>query len=279
MNQEANKIKRVGAFEKRVHEIDFARGFLILLVLLDHFLNRILLDFQDLGGGFTFLSNLVADYYWNTPLRYIVQPLALASFCLVSGISTGFSKNNWKRSIMLLIVTVAIGFLSPRLGSLLNFGPIYFNVIGVLAVSSLIYCLVQDKSWKTLLGLALLFTLFTLYVVNPILSDIYPQAWNPYLYNENSIFIGIFNPLLYKPNPGGIPQSDYMPLFPYIVFFFIGAIISKIYYKDKKSLIPHLRRDFERPICFMGRHSLWFYAGHQIVMIPIFALIRLIVKG
>ena len=28
--------RKPGAFEKRIHEIDFVRGFLIMLVLMDH---------------------------------------------------------------------------------------------------------------------------------------------------------------------------------------------------------------------------------------------------
>ena len=279
LNKETNQFKRQGAFEKRVHEIDFARGFLILLVLLDHFLNRIMLDFADLGGGWSALSNFVSTYYWNTPLRYIVQPLALAAFCLVSGISTAFTRNNWRRSFILVIFATILGFYSPIVGAIFGFGPIYFNVIGVLALSTLIYSFIQKRSYKVTIAFTLLFILFTLYVINPILSDIYVFPWSPYVYNESSIFIGVFNPILFKPHTGVISQSDYMPLFPYIVFFFAGVLISIFVYKDKKSHLPKLKNDFERPICFMGRHSLWFYLGHQFVMLPIFYLIRILVKG
>lgn len=273
------KNKKPGAFEKRVHEIDFARGILMILVLFDHFLNRIMLDFRDLGGGFTSLANFVTNWYWDTPLRYIVQPLALISFCFVSGISTGFSKNYWKRSIILVIFAVLLGFLSPLVGAFLGFGPIYFNIIGVLAICSITYCFVQKRSWKIILAMTLFFMLITLCVVVPILSDMYVKPWWPYEYNENSIFMGMFNPLLFKPAAGAITQSDYMPLFPYIVFFFVGVLVSTFFYKDKQSICPDLKRDWERPICFIGRHSLWFYIGHQIVLMPIFALIRFIVRG
>lgn len=276
MQDTVQTITRKSAFDKRVHEIDFARGFLIILVLLDHFLNRILLDFKPLGGGFTALSDFVSAFYWDTPLRYIVQPLALIAFCFISGISTGFSKNNWKRSLILVIATIILGLFSPVLGAFLGFAPIYFNVIGVLATCSLVYCFVQKRSWKVSLALFLFFLLVTLYVIIPIMSDVYVYPWSPYVINDSSYWRSVFIPILSKPAP---TQSDYMPLFPYIVFFFLGVLVSMFYYKDKTSICPELKRDWERPICFIGRHSLWFYIFHQILFMPIFALISLLAKG
>ena len=35
-----NQPRRLGAFEKRVHEVDFLRGLLIIIVLIDHLLNN-----------------------------------------------------------------------------------------------------------------------------------------------------------------------------------------------------------------------------------------------
>ena len=94
-------VQRVSPFEKRIHEIDFLRGFLMVLVVLDHLFN-LLMSFNRgwAGGREAILSGngiepyntiySIAAFYWYNPARQVVRYICLGSFCFVSGISCAF---------------------------------------------------------------------------------------------------------------------------------------------------------------------------------------------
>lgn len=263
-------VKRQGAFEKRVHEIDFLRGALILLVVFDHILNCFLLHSESWtqwvpsNAGFAGLFNAM-HWYWYCEARQVIRYLALFLFCFVSGISSQFSRNNWKRSGQLLIVW-ALLLVGGRLLEAYNWLPgtntrIDFNIIGVLAFSTLFYCFIQNCSWRGILASCLCWFLLSCYLL-PFLEAI-PGAhsvYNPALWDGQQSFTG-----------------DWMPLFPYIFFFFLGAFFSYFFYSQRKSYF--VRHEWERPVCFVGRNTIWIYLGHQIVLIPIFMLVDVIVKA
>ena len=265
---EVVEIKRKkGAFEKRIHEIDFLRGFLIGLVLMDH-LFWCLQHYNGIwmittGGAFFETMYKIFSFYWNSTARDIVRFIALFGFTFISGVSSAFSRNNWVRAGQMLLVfaLIAVGsnlldashFLGDSQGSV----RIDFNVIGVLAWSTLFYCFVQGKSWRTILVGVLITFLLSWYLI-PELNTLYiNKGWHAYV------------PPLWEPED----QADWMPLFPFIFFFFMGGLFSYFIYKDRKSIIPH-KGNWERPFCFMGRHSLWIYLGHQVVMLPVFLLLN-----
>ena len=269
-------VTKVSAFEKRIHEIDLARGILMCLVIMDHLFN-LLMSYNKTWMGPSNLQPFatlykIFNFYWTHPIRKIVQYGALGSFCFVSGISSAFSRNNWKRAWQMIIVWAAI-FVGSNILQLiysntgLNLGirtcRVDFNIIGVLAFSTLIYCFFQKKNWKWLLGVAGI-GIF-IHIIVEICFLINPN------FGEN-----IYMPLLWKPSAFVADQADHMPLFPYISFFFLGALLSYFTYsKEKKSYFK--RKEWERPICFLGRHSLIVYATHFIILIGIFALIDLFI--
>ena len=133
--QKVSNTRKPGAFEKRIHEIDFIRGFLIGLVVIDHIF-CFLMIFSSGWKGCGGLYN-VCSFYWTHDARAIVRFIALAGFCLVSGASTAFSKNNWIRAGQMLAFaavlaigsTVADALFSKALG--LDTLKIDFNVIAV----------------------------------------------------------------------------------------------------------------------------------------------------
>ena len=288
--------RKPGAFEKRIHEIDFARGVLILIVLMDHlfwclqYYNGNWMESAAAAGhanGFYKAIYNVAYFYWsggmvwndraavfNIPLlnihqqnlfdfREFVRFFALVGFCFLSGISSAFSRNNWIRAGQMLLVyaVIAVGSnLLEATGWLGQGTRIDFNVIGVLAWSTLIYCFFQKRSWKGLLAATLAIFLVAEFFIPWLKSTPMGSAYAPALWNPSDI---------------GVIQADWMPLFPFMLMFFIGALVSYfVYAKRKKSLIPH-RGEWERPFCFVGRNTLWIYLGHQVVFIPIFLLLGL----
>ncbi len=279
--------KRLGAFEKRIHEIDFIRGLLMMLVIMDH-----LFWFFKTYSGIIYDHNNVQffkvcydifNFYWTSNIRVIIRQLALFGFVFISGISCAFSRNNWKRAAQMILVWGALSLVTniihavtryqfnggdiPNLSIVLD-----FNVIGVLAWSILIYCFFQNRSWKALAAFGLGAFLFTIIVIPTLLSisgiEQYPMPalWR-FDFSEE-----------YLITSGGVYfYGDWLPLFPYICYFFLGAIVAKLLYKDKQSLIPS-RKEFERPFCFVGRHAIWVYLLHEPILMGIAALVMLFVR-
>ena len=268
--QQEKPARKVGIFEKRIHEIDFLRGLLILLVVFDHILNCILLhsknwaDWVPQNQAFLELYKAM-DWYWECEARRLIRYIALFLFCFVSGISSQFSRNNWKRMAELIVVWGLL-LVGGRLIETFHWlgdtaSRIDFNIIGVLAFSTLFYCFVQNCSWKGILASTLIWFLISCYILprleaSPGSHDVY----NPVLWDGIQDFTG-----------------DWMPLFPYIVFFFAGALFSYFFYAQKQSYFK--RYEFERPICFVGRNTIWIYLGHQVVFIPLFMLVDVIIKA
>ena len=70
--------------------------------------------------------------------------------------------------------------------------------------------------------------------------------------------------------------GDWMPLFPYIIFYFMGTLFSHFFYVPTRQSLFKRRGNWERPFCFFGRHSLILYLAHQFVFTPIFMIITAI---
>lgn len=294
ISQQTRPLKRIGAFEKRVHEIDFIRGFLMILVLLDHFILSLGESANDwyriTNVAFCLQLSEACSFYWDSVARSLIRPMVLFGFTFISGISCAFSKDNWKRAGLMVLVYMGVSIVTNIMQATMGSGfRIDFNVIGVLAFSTLIYCFFQKKSWRTLSALVLLFSFITLFII-PMLMTIpnitkafVPVLWTPGFIRSSwdpATLSFVFHdfPSEAASATMGLSIGDHMPLFPYIVFFFLGALISKFVYKERKSLIKN-RYDFERPVCFVGRHALWFYLGHQVVIFPLFQLITFIIRN
>ncbi|NLB48509.1 MAG: DUF1624 domain-containing protein [Erysipelotrichia bacterium] len=265
----------------RIHEIDLVRGILMSLVILDHFLNLFLSFNLGWAGGQSAIEAGTAiqpflaihqflHLYWNSVFRTVVRWLCLGSFCFVSGISCAFSRNNWKRAGQMIGLWSFIFVMSNILESLrsstgvdlgIRTARVDFNIIGVLAWSTLTYCFVQDKRWQLLLVVMVVALL-----LHPICVFLSKTNWGQ---NTYALF-------LWRPSAAIADQADYMPLFPYLGFFFGGALLSKFTYGvSKKSYFKQYK--WERPFCYIGRHSLIIYVTHFFLLIAIFSFIGLFI--
>lgn len=279
--------RKPGAFEKRIHEIDFIRGILISLVIMDHLfwcLKSYNLDwFYASGGSITsysydglvynetfsggnplfYWTYHIFNFYWGWLVRDIVRYICLFGFCFLSGISSAFSRNNWIRAGQMIGVFAIIAVGSNLLNASKILGDqitiIDFNVIGVLAFSTLGYCFVQNRSWKGLLAATLLLFLFWKYTLPWLYGTPMGEARAPALW------------IRYEDE-----FADWMPLFPYIIFFFMGTLFSYFFYAPTKQSLIKRRGNWERPFCFVGRHSLIIYLAHQFVFTPLFLIITAI---
>ncbi len=256
------KLVNKDAFTKRIHEIDLFRGFLICLVMFDHLMWSI--NFYIFNSSQPFLF-----WYWTSDIRFIVRQVVLIAFLFTCGISCHFSKNNKKRGFLLLLLCLGITLVTHLLQLMPVFSnrviAIDFNVLGVIALSILFYALIEKVSSKDLMFITAILMLFYFFI---ILS----MRTNPdYTYNPfKSILFLAFNP-----TPAGY-VADYLPLFPYIIALPLGVIFGRRFYPNKESLFK--RREWERPICFLGRHTLIIYVLHEIIFTLVFMGIGAIIK-
>lgn len=275
-NQQTTLLRDKTRSEKRIHEIDFVRGFCMLLVFMDHlFWNFRYFGYMwsfssspDVAAFFTRASEN-AGFYWGHPFRSLVRVAVLFTFLFVSGISTAFSKNNYKRAAQMLVfyfvIQIGTNLINPYWVE--TFGSnalINFNVIGVVALSVLAYSFFHEKSWRSLVIITFLLGIFYLMVLPFIHKDLST--------NHSGAFNYINVWPLWQSNNTMNHEADYMPLFPYIITFFLGALFSRFAYTKRKSYFGKMKF-WEKPICFIGRHSLIFYLAHQIIFVGLFALV------
>ena len=74
-----------------------------------------------------------------------------------------------------------------------------------------------------------------------------------------------------------IGMGDFLPLFPWLGVFFIGALLSHVVYYDKETLLSetaHGRiRRYLTPVIWMGQNPLPVYLLHQPIILGILYLI------
>ena len=288
----------------RIKEIDFLRGFLILLMVMDH----LFFDFGQLIyiiSNFSLNQSLLSQFvkfsssYLSWDFRINFRIFVVMLFFFISGISFQFSKNNNKRGVILLSI-----------GILLTLGSIIVS-----------YILKDDfviiASIFLTFGLAILITNFIYFVINKILKNntisslflviiglfvaIYFIDFtfnvNVPIINKIESFNDLINVILGYKQYG----FDDIPLLINLTAMLIGFGIGKLVYPNRKSLFSYFNKKiYVKPskslkfyneklytrkkaifilltpfsligklIEFFGRHSLYVYIIHQFVLIPI----------
>ena len=233
----------------RAFELDALRGLAVLMMVLHH----MIFDLRYLFGLDVFAWQ---ESNW---FIYLLRPLFLSVFLLISGICSTFTRSNLKRGLRL--GAVALGFtVATTIVSLATHSDLYifFNVLHLLAVGILLYAALtwHDRGPRTDAILVLL-TLATMYVAL-ILPKEPVATW----------LLLPFGVL-----PAGVPtMSDYLPIFPWLGFFLAGALIGRLLYRDRQTAFPGAPSwllNISAPFMFMGRNSLWIYALHQPIMLAI----------
>lgn len=273
--------------KSRIWEIDFLRGILIFLVVMDHFF----WDVFSIGGGsagqvyqtnfMQWLHTVAVGYQTKGSffgeLRSVFHDFFVYMFVLISGISCSFSRDNTKRGIRMVCFAFLFSACTFAASSIFHQDlTIAFNIIHTLSLSVLIFSLVDllgkkaDKAWQKNLFGAVIFAiiivtlLFGFYYTNYPYEPEGEKSWLVFLvktYGAQSWF-----------SPG-----DYWPLLPSLGIFFGGAFLGRVLYKEKTTLFPSVNAKYVSPFTFMGRYSIWFYFGTQIVMFGLIYLFTIIV--
>lgn len=213
----------------RVWEIDFVRAVAIMFMVAFHFL----WDLQQ----FTELDLI----YWDS-----VEKISNGAvvFMFISAISSGFSREPFKRGLMVfgvgLGVSVVTYFIFPD--TYVRFGILHF-----LGVAMMLFPLLKRLNNIVLLGLA---------VVSVILG---------FVFTDLRFSNGLLLPFGIRYN--GYNSVDYYPLFPYLAASILGVIAYKKWYYKKKSLFPFYWSPFW--IQWISRHALVIYLVHQPIILGI----------
>jgi len=231
----------------RAFELDALRGLALLMMILHH----MIFDLRYLFGLPVFAMQ--ETWWFNNLLR----PLFLCVFLVVSGICSTFSRSNFKRGLRMGAAALAFTAATAIASKLTGFDLyIFFNVLHLLAVGTLLFAWITSRDrgpWTDVI-------LITLTVVIAWAGSIIPQT-------------PVGTPLLlpFGLLPENLPgMSDYLPIFPWLGFFFAGTLIGRFRYRDRCSAFPHAPAGLQQavsPLVFMGRNSLVIYALHQPILL------------
>ncbi|MDD6360592.1 MAG: heparan-alpha-glucosaminide N-acetyltransferase domain-containing protein [Christensenellaceae bacterium] len=256
---------------RRIWELDFIRGFLIILMLIDHLLMTVDYFFgpewvrlsAGAANGFTrFFA--AADFYMTHPAREVIHPVVVLLFITLCGLSTGFSRNIMKRACTLSFISIGITTVTAAInisGMYISFGIIHLLTVCV-ATWAIVNLITKRNKYANLfagLALGLVVTALTMAV-----------TFNENLMRKigNDGFVFVFNDATFDRSPG-----DFWPLIPWSGIFFFAAALSSFLYADKKSLLPSLDGKWNKPFCFVGRHTLIVYVFHLIVLVAVLEII------
>ena len=254
--------------KQRIWEIDFLRGLAVLLMVIDHFLwdckylPQIFTNFQSIQNPFIGGLRDFAYGYWYHPARYAAHLVFAGLFFILSGISCSLSKNNFWHGAKILgagiiidLSTYIIYWITGTSSMTMIFNVLISLGFGVLVVA-LLNLIPMPKPLRGWLYIGLGAAIF----VTCLMLDLY---W----IIDNATGTSSFQIEHLWDYIRGFQQwgSDYFSIIPYLAYTLIGAGIGVLVYQEKKtSLLPKLDGMWNRPVCFLGRNTLWVYLIHQI---------------
>ncbi|MBC7765920.1 MAG: DUF1624 domain-containing protein [Hyphomonadaceae bacterium] len=219
--------------KNRVTEIDFLRGFAILMMVVVH------------------ISYDLTDYYkMALPIsKYMPVFIMLSApvFIILSGISSTFSRNNFKRGFFVftmgLALTAVTYFFEPTFF-------IWFGILHCLGLCMMLFHFVRQLCTKWLSVMA-----FLTFAVGILFSKMTIQ--NPYFF-----WLGLINQ--------HFQSADYYPILPWFGVFLFGVVMGRLFYHTRKNRV--FSPNAKNPMCIIGRHSLLIYLIHQPIILAILAL-------
>lgn len=229
---------------KRLHLIDYARGWAILAMAIFHFT----WDLEFFG----FVEpGLTSTFEWKTFARCIASSfLFLAGISLILGHDPVLRVQSFINRMMWLIG--AAGLISAATFYTMPNAPIFFGILHSIAAASVIGLVLRKRPSVLLILLAVLVFLAPFYLRSEFFDT--PLLW----------WVGL---------NANIPRSnDYVPLLPWLAPFLIGMAVAKL--SKTKGLFEKLRDRQSPPqnilnkaLSFAGRHSLATYLLHQPILL------------
>jgi uncharacterized membrane protein len=251
---------------KRIWELDFLRGFAIIMMVFDHlmydfmYLPNYFSNYHSVDNSvFNFLNEL-GYQYWISDLRFFGHFFFVSVFLIVSGISFTFSKNNLSRGLKLAVVALLITLVTYGLSFLISGVIIVFGIIHLYALSIIIIYFLRKiiKNELVLLVIALAIIAYGIIIkfYHPFYIGTFTWAKLP------DIIIGL-----------RAYGADHFGLVPYLGIIILGTVLGNTFYKNKVSLIPSVKMSEKNIFSIAGRRSLLIFVTHQVVLILLIYII------
>lgn len=253
--------------KNRIWELDFFRGFAIMMMIFDHLMYDLMI-LPSLFGNFSQVNNEVFNWlkeqgslYWHSDLRFFGHFFFLSVFLVISGISFNFSKNNLQRGTKLLIVALLITAVTyvaeVATGSqfLIVFGIIHMFALAII-ITYLVRRLIKNELVILIIGLVILGIGFTFKFYDMTFQSYFSWKDLPQLIIGTKAF-----------------GADHFGLIPYSGILMIGSVIGKTFYQNRVSLWPKVNLSSKNFFMFLGQKSLIIFVTHQIVLIALVYLI------
>jgi len=263
---------------RRIWELDFLRGFTILLMCIDHFMYDLAEMFSSVwigqGGAAAAVAKFACMWWdhgasWVGATRDVIWVIAISVFFGLCGGSTIFSRNNLTRAMKTLLAAAVITIgteAAYEVGILAHSDLITFGVLHMLSVATLlvsgVYALsrLAGKRGDIVFFIASLVLCGLSFGLDAVF-DAMPRVHSVWLMPIHENFAK------------GIMMGDYFPLFPNLGIVFAGAAFVTLVYGRGKSLLPKLDGAWNKPFRFMGRHTLLVVIAHQIVNMLLLACV------
>ena len=269
-----------------------------------------------------------AHWYWTADFRIGIRLFGVFLFAFLCGVSAKFSKNNLKRGLELYLfgtlITIALYVVS-----LITKDKSYqllMSTISTLGLCVIIYSLSMmafkklfgEKKWKLIcliIGISILLMWLFVSSYNYLTLDLKTHTFSKlverlfFVFNNNGSDIMWTNggyssltPLKTFKVIIGLEGfgSDWLGLFPYVGYTFLGGFVGETLYADNRSILKYFyykkdrylnNNDYVRSpqgqlnaylnlklscISYPGRHTLLVYVLHQPIFILLFIPILLI---
>ena len=221
--------------QARIWELDALRGLCILGMVAVH----LVFDLQiPTGKAFAFVQN------WGGVL-----------FFLLSGLCATLGSRPVRRGAVVLgagLICTAVTLAGRALGMLPDYMIIRFGVLHCLGLCMLLWPVFRKLPVWLLAVLGAGFAALGIYLTKCVMVEFSGFAWLGLLYPSYS-------------------SADYFPLLPYLGFFLLGAVLGRLLYAKKESLLPQWENIWVfRALRWCGGHSLVLYLLHQPLLMLLF---------
>lgn len=230
------------ARRERYQAVDALRGLSIILMVVYHF-------FFDLT-----MLGLFPYKVMFCKIVEILQIFFAALFVAMSGASSVFSSNLYKRSAKLLICAAVVTVATYLFDSS---GFVVFGILHFLGTASLVCAVFKKFMFKINVNPVIWIVLFVVSRIALNRTFDVPHLW----------LLGVCD--------GNFVSTDYFPIFPWIFAYFAGISFGKA------ATAGRLNGAFYQfkapPLAWVGRHTLAVYLLHQpVIMAIMFLVLKLI---
>ncbi len=287
---------------KRIFEIDFMRGFDILLMIAVHFCfaagydglisilfdsssaNNLTIEAMNTFCGRTF-SAIVCSIGTENPFGpgrfclYFLEVFFSGLFVFISGISCSFARNNASRAFQLAYLSeiMTVGIIAASVIVTKMSGttcPIGDNSIA---------CQVSNHTPNFCIVLGILQSIAIALLLYALFDHFFNKLYQTFLAAIFWSIIAIITAYFFTDPSTGLQNTisssnewwklligtaryggDYFSPTQVTATLFLGATFGKLFYRKRKSLLPDaINGKWATPVLFLGKHSLLIYIAHM----------------